>query len=306
MQMIHLALLGSPVNKSLSPMVYGMLSEISGFLIHYSLLKCSPEGFHAMVLALLQNGYSGFNITLPYKEMAAGLFSDLSDVAKECGAANCVKFLPGEAQKNGIIAAQADNTDATALLWALRDRICGSGQKCSAANYPWLPSPVSAGEKEILKGKKAVILGSGGTARASAWALGKMGIGHVVFFARNNAKAQEISAKMGGFFPETHFSVQKMPQTSIESVDFFINATPLGMYGGNVSSNLYEKTALIVDWPYSADGTDFIISAGKKGIPAISGMELLLRQAVLNLRFWTGADISGMYEKAAKDLGICR
>ena len=304
MPALRLALLGSPVGKSLSPAVYAVLSDICGIEIDYRLLECPAGEFASAAEGLRQKGYCGFNITLPHKEMAAGLFSNLSAAARDCGAANCVKFLPESGTSPGIIAAQAENTDSQALLWALRGRICGNGLQCSAANYPWLPNPVSFGEKEVLKGKTAVILGSGGAARASAWALGNIGIGNIVFYARNLQKAEKIAAKMCEIFPETHFSVRKIPENGIDSGDIFINATPLGMYGGNFPVNLSEKTVLIADWPYSATGTELILSAERQGIAAISGMELLLRQAILNLRFWAEINIAGMYEKAAKKLGI--
>jgi len=304
MRTLKLALLGSPVSKSLSPLIYGTLSGICGIDIHYGLIECSAGEIAAAAMKLRNNGYGGINITLPHKEQATALFSELTNTARECGAANCVKFLPDGGTKPGVIAAKAENTDSQALLWALRSRICGNGKQCSAENYPWLPSPVSSEAKDILMTKTAAILGSGGAARASAWALGKIGIGNAVFFARNLEKAEKIAAKMGVIFPETRFYVRKMPENGIDSGDIFINATPLGMYGGSAPANLSEKTVLTADWPYSAEGTDLILSAKKKGIAAISGMELLLRQAILNLRFWAGMNISGIYEKAAKALGI--
>lgn len=304
MRRLKLALLGSPVSKSMSPFIYGVLSGICGIDIHYDLIECSTGGFATAASELRNKGYDGINITLPHKEQAAALFSDLTNTARECEAANCVRFASQGGNKDGIITATAENTDSQGFLWALRGKICGNGMRCAAANYPWLPSPVSSEAKDILNTKTAAILGSGGAARASVWALGNIGIGNIVFYARNLQKAEKIAAKMGETFPETHFSVRKIPENGIDSGDIFINATPLGMYGGNVPVNMSEKTVLIADWPYSANGTDLILSSEKQGIATISGMELLLRQAILNLRFWAGINIAGMYEKAAKYLKI--
>lgn len=288
MRSLKLALLGSPVSKSMSPFIYGVLSGICGIDIHYDLIECSAGGFAAAALELRKNGYDGINITLPHKEQAVALFSDLTNTARECEAANCVRFASHGGNKDGIVPATAENTDSQGFLWALRGKICGNRMQA----------------KDILNTKTAAILGSGGAARASAWALGNIGIGNIVFYARNLQKAEKIAAKMCEIFPETRFSVLKIPENGIDSGDIFINATPLGMYGGNVPVNMSEKTVLIADWPYSANGTDLILSAEKQGIATISGMELLLRQAMLNLRFWTEINISGMYGKAAKYLKI--
>ena len=296
MSKCRIALLGNPINKSESPVVYGVLSSLTGIDIQYDLRQC-PD-FRAAVSDLLSSGYDGFNITLPFKTTAADSVARLMPTAAECNAANCAKFIATDSQ-DCKFPAEADNTDAQAFLWALRDRICGNGKECAAANYPWLPYSMDLGKMTILKEKKAAILGAGGAAMASAWAFAKMGIGNIVFHARNIGKAEKIASKMKSIFPNTVFYAAVLPENGIEYPEFFANATPLGMYGGKVPAGISEKTVLVADWPYLKCGTDFICDSEKLGIECISGMELLLRQAILNLRFWTGADICGLYGKSA-------
>ena len=153
--MPRLAVLGRPVSHSRSPAMQnaalaelGLAGEWS-----YEAIEVAPEGFEALVRSLAAEDFAGVNVTVPHKLAALAIADRASQAAGEIGAANTLSFNDG-----GI---EAENTDATGLIAAL-------------------PEPPA--------GRRALVLGAGGSARAAVWALRNAGA-EVSLWNRTPAKA---------------------------------------------------------------------------------------------------------------------
>ena len=314
MSAFRFALLGNPVSKSKSPFIFSLFSKLTGMQLEYGLFSCDERNLFSVIKKLYLEGYRGFNVTLPHKTAVFSLIQDKLPEAS-CGALNCVRFIRND---DGMICAgslsslppeiaQGSNTDAAAFLWALKEKIAGSGKSCSAKAVPWHEDSFSDEEKNFLSGKSALIFGTGGAARASAWAFGKTGFGKVFFCGRSIKKAESLAVFFRKIFPKTVFSSCEFPADGIFSIfsesacnkcfsaaDVIVNATPLGMYGDDNAPQTFacagkqNNFKLVADWPYRSGGTSFAKAAEECGAFIISGQELLMRQAVLSLRFWTG------------------
>ena len=162
--MPRLAVLGYPVGHSRSPAMHGAaLAELGlGEEWSYEAIEVAPDAFEARVRAMPGEGFAGANVTVPHKSAALSLADELSETAREIGAANTLVFADGEIR--------AENTDAEGFLRALP----GSPQ-----------------------GKRALVLGAGGAARAVVWALLREGA-EVEVWNRTELRSQHLCEELGG------------------------------------------------------------------------------------------------------------
>jgi shikimate dehydrogenase len=162
--MKRLAVLGHPVSHSRSPAMQNAAREALGLAGEwsYEAIDLAPDEFGERTRALPADGFVGVNVTIPHKEAALTVADQASDPARQIGAANTLSFSDGS-----IL---AENTDAPGLLAAL-------------------PEPV--------RGRTALVLGAGGSARAAAWALAGEGA-RVSVWNRTAARAEELVGALSG------------------------------------------------------------------------------------------------------------
>ena len=135
----YLGVCGWPVAHSRSPQMHNAALAAVGLADwRYLRLPLPPELFEETVRALPAAGFRGVNVTIPHKEAALAVADEASDAARAIGAANTLTFEDG--------AIKADNTDAPGLLAALGEPVAG---------------------------RRALVLGAGGSGRAAAWALAR-------------------------------------------------------------------------------------------------------------------------------------
>lgn len=254
-KILKAGLFGHPVGKTLSPAIFGVFAELTGVPISYEPRDCEPDLLETAIIQARGAGWAGFNVTIPYKAAIMPLLHLCDPAAKAAGAVNCVRF--GRAGVEGM------NTDARALLEALAER------------------------QFTVTGKSAAIFGAGGSAASSGWALGRSRAAAVIFRARDNAAAANLAARLSRAFPETSYGYAPF-ETPAERPDIVVNATPLGMYQDGRPPCDPGPGTLCVDLPYKPGGTGFTKAAAAAGAPVIDGLTLLLWQAVLSLRFWSG------------------
>ena len=197
--MTRLGVLGWPVAHSRSPAMHNAaLRELGLEGWSYQRLPVPPELFEETVRALGGAGFLGANVTIPHKEAAFGLADDPSEAARAIGAANTLTFAP-----DGRIA--AENTDAPGLIGAME----------RAGHHP--------------RGLTAMVLGAGGSARATVWALREAGAREVAIHSRNRERAQELARAQDA-------RAVALP----ERADILINCTPVGLVrpasGGRATS----------------------------------------------------------------------
>lgn len=250
--MNRLAVLGMPVGHSRSPAIHnaafaalGMESDWS-----YEAIEVAAEQFAARVEAMPGDGFVGANVTVPHKEVALAVSEHRSEVAREIGAANTLVFEGGETR--------AENTDAVGLMKSL-------------------PGPAA--------GRRALLLGAGGAARAVLWALLREGA-EVGVWNRTQGRAAALCAELGG---------KLVRDLAAVDYDLIVNTTSVGMDGENpfaalpLSPDSFAESQVVVDLVYAGDSR-LLEAAGAAGAQTVDGLEVLVRQGAASFRIWTGVD----------------
>ncbi len=272
--MTRLGVLGWPVAHSRSPAMHNAALAALGLEgWSYQRLPVPRELFAETTRALGGAGFLGANVTIPHKEAAFELADDSSEVARAIGAANTLTFTP-----DGRIA--AENTDAPGLIGAME----------RAGRPP--------------RGLTAMVLGAGGSARATVWALREAGAREISIHNRNRAHADELARALDA-------RAVALPQRA----DILINCTPVGLVrpasGGESDLNqlrlthdLVGRYSYVVDLVYREGTTELLAAAREQGRPTLDGLEILVAQGALSLEHWTGrpAPVEVM-RRAAREQG---
>jgi shikimate dehydrogenase len=212
----------------------------------YVRLPIAPERFAETVRGLPASGYRGLNVTIPHKEAAFALADTVSRAASEIGAANTLTFADG--------AIEAENTDAQGFLDAV---------------------------EEPVAGRRALILGAGGAARAVAWALREAGAGEISVWNRTPERARRLAADLG---------IRSVERP--EPAQILVNATAVGLEGSAADLPLDSvgDPELVVDLVYG-DGPPPVAAWGlARGMRVVDGLEILVRQGARSFSRWTGQD----------------
>ncbi len=250
-QGIRLGVLGWPVAHSRSPTIQNAALAAAGLSgWRYQLLPVPPELLVETVSALPQAGFRGVNVTIPHKEAALMLADQASETAQAIGAANTLIFDEG-----GLT--RAENTDAPALIQAL-------------------PFPA--------RGRTALVLGAGGSARAAVWALLDAGAAEVRVWNRTPERAKRLCAEVGGFSVDAAAPADLLVHCTASGLgapDATFTQLPVG--AGDLDN--YE---CVVDFVYADAATQLVSTARERGIAAVDGRELLIGQGALSFTHFTG------------------
>jgi shikimate dehydrogenase len=253
--MTRLGVLGWPVAHSRSPAMHN--AALANLGLHdwrYQLLPVPPPLFAETVRALPATGFIGANATIPHKQAALTLADEASDAARAIGAANTLTF-----KADGTIL--ADNTDAPGLIAAMQ---------------------------QPPRGRSALVLGAGGSARAAVWALLHAGAREVLIHNRTSARAVALAQELGA-------RAVARPCAA----DILVNCTAVGLQRsasgrGDPLSELglvhdqIGKYSYVIDLVYTAAPSALLLAARDAGAGTLDGLEILLAQGALSLELWTG------------------
>ena len=230
-------LIGEKLGHSFSPAIHGKLADYE-----YKLYELSPEQVGPF---LEKKEYDGLNVTIPYKKTVIPYCDELSEAAKSIGSVNTIVKRP-----DGTLLGH--NTDYDGFMWLLKN----------------------AGAD--VKGKKAVVLGTGGASVTVQAALRDLGAAQVVVISRSGEDNYENIARHS-------------------DAKILVNATPVGMYPktGVSPVNLDVFTALegVFDVVYNPARTQLLLEAEKRGIPCANGLGMLVAQAKAACERFTGEPI---------------
>jgi shikimate dehydrogenase len=227
----------------------------------YVALRVRPPDLRRAVLGIRALGFVGLNVTVPHKEAIIPLLDDLSPAARAIGAVNTVVWHGGRLEGH--------NTDAPGFIRAVR----------------------KLGFKP--RGKTAVILGAGGSARAVAWALADAEIRTMTILNRNVRRAGALA---GALRSHTRTDIKVCPLATAQRVevvadaDLIVNCTSLGLDGKTappVAITAAPKHCLFYDLVYRPRATLLVENARKAGRKAENGERMLVEQAALAFRLWT-------------------
>jgi shikimate dehydrogenase len=251
------AVLGSPIEHSLSPVLHGVAYQALGLHgWHYDKIECDEPGLPRLVDSMGAE-WAGLSLTMPLKRVALTVADEVSPLAQAVGAANTLVF-PAAGPAGGR---QAHNTDVAGMVSALR-------------------------EAGLTRVEQAVILGAGGTAQSALAAVRELGHQSPVVLVRNLSRTGELRetaerlgmrpAISGGLFTE-----------QLPPADLVISTLP-GNAADQLSATSWKPDTMVLDVVYAPWPTPFAGAALAAGCPVVSGLTVLLYQAVAQVELMTG------------------
>ena len=249
---LRYAVFGQPIAHSLSPRIHAMFAAQFGIALDYRAVEASLDEFATKLDAFAHDGGAGANVTLPLKQEAARLCSVVSDRALRADSVNTL-IREGDGWRG-------DSTDGIGFLRDLRDR------------HRFEP-----------RGKRALLLGAGGAARAVAFALVEAGA--VLTIAnRTRERAERLSdATRSQVVDWNAFA-------DAESFDLVVHATAAGHADASFEPPAAPIGAgmLAYDLSYGAAAAPFLAWAQGAGARAIDGLGMLVEQAAASFAIWHG------------------
>jgi shikimate dehydrogenase len=246
--------IGWPAAHSLSPAIHNAAFAALDLDWVYVALPVPPGRVAEAVAGLRALGFAGANVTMPHKTEIADLMDERSEDAERLQAVNTIVVGP-----DGL---SGHNTDAPGFERFLR-RDAGFDPA----------------------GRRALLFGAGGAARACALALARAGLASLVVALRDPSRAEPLRRTLAGTVTEV--SVVPFGDAPGRPADLVVNATPLGARGESLPSPSLGPDVLTVDLLYRPSQTPLLASARAAGGPAFGGMGLLLHQAALSFELWT-------------------
>ena len=235
---------GHPLSHSKSPAMQDAAMRSAGINGKY-LIFDSPDlnGIEDVI-----RGYDvrGLNVTIPYKQEVMGHLDSISGPAEKIGAVNTI------INDNGKLI--GENTDVVGIEYALLD----------------VP----------LRDRRALIMGSGGAARAAAYALDSLGC-RLSVSGRNKETVGEICKEFGC---EQHTG-------DVRGFDLVVNCTPIGLVDGEYPSDIsvLTKEQTVFDMVYGRE-TGLTSKARSAGCKLVDGKEMLVGQGAASFRMWFGKE----------------
>ena len=246
--------IGDPVAHSRSPAIMNAAFAAAGLDWVYVAFPARSGRGNQAVKAARDLGLVGLNVTMPFKADAAWACDELSPAATALRAVNVVTVDP-----SGRLL--GSSTDGPGFVRSVREQGLDP------------------------TGRRVLVCGAGGAARAIVVALGEAGADVTVGARRRDAADTAAGLVMGA-------SSAVLETVDPGAFDLVVNATPLGMQGedGPVDTELLNPSQLVVDTVYHPMETPFLAACRARGIPCTNGLGMLVHQAALAFEQWTGID----------------
>lgn len=251
--------IGDPIGHSLSPRLHGHWLRRYGLPGHYVPLHIVHSDVADALRLLPRMGFVGVNVTIPHKEYVLSLADQVTDRAALIGAANTLTFIG-----DGRI--QADNTDGLGFLSNIRQHLPGWTGRTGPA----------------------LVLGSGGAAKAIVSALVSDGSPKIYVANRTRARADGLKEQFGARVVPVDWT--QIPGL-VGDVALIVNTTSLGMEGQPplaVDLSRLSPPTVVTDIVYKPLVTDLLRVAQEAGCETVDGLGMLLHQAVPGFERWFG------------------
>jgi len=284
----YIGLIGYPLKHSISPYFQQAALDYYGLDIRYEAWETGPDQVRDTVNNLREPGNIGANVTVPYKETVLPLLDVIDERARAIGAANTI--VKNDEKLVGY------NTDASGFVEAL--------------------------EKEggfDPEGKRVIILGAGGVARAAGFSLVQEKAAWLAItdgiFERAQALAENLARYTGESVPGrrraralvTAFKWQDLNSArTVANCDLIVHCTTIGMKDSPqegqspLGVEVIPRGVLVYDVVYNPSPTPLLTLARKAGAHVLGGLPMLVYQGAGSFKLWTGreAPIDIMFEKA--------
>jgi 3-dehydroquinate dehydratase/shikimate dehydrogenase len=255
--------IADPVRQSLSPAIHNRAFQLRRMdAVYVPMLVCAGQLRDFMKLAA-ELPIAGFSVTIPHKQKIMRYVDNIDPLARRIGAVNTVWRRAGKWR--------GANTDAAAVVKPLASHL-------------------------RISGSRILIVGSGGAARAAAFALSNAH-GEISITGRNSDRVRALARFAGA-------EALSREQAMKRHFDALVHATPLGTFP-NVEGCFFDgpiPADLVFDMVYNPMETRLIKCAREQGKQVIPGMRMFIEQAVGQFELWTGEDAPrAAMEKAALD-----
>ena len=238
----------------------------------YLTIEVGPDDLEEAVRGAMVMGFQGFNCTIPHKVKVIEYLDDLGESASLMGAVNCVVRTDGKWI--------GENTDGKGFVSSLQE----------------LTDP---------KGKKVVIFGAGGAARAISVEVALAGASQITIVNRSSERGEELTTLLQEKLPcATSFSPWESTYSIPAETDVVINATSIGLFPDvdariNFDPDTLLPNMVVADVIPNPPSTNLVKDARAKGCPVIDGLGMLVNQGVIGIRHWTGIDPDPKIMRAA-------
>ena len=248
------AVIGNPIEHSRSPELHHAFAEKTGIDLNYHKRLAPLDGFETSVHDFFAQNGVGMNVTVPFKEQAFALCTQLTERAKIAKAVNTLWMENGELH--------GDNTDGQGLVDAIQA-------------LDW-----------NLSNTDLLIIGAGGATRGVIYPLVKAGVKKIVIANRTLARAQQLVADLQDNVPEAELVACSLTELQGQ-FDLVINATSASLSG----DTLKLPEALVFNHAYEmayGKASSFIDQAKARNIPTSEGFGMLVGQAIEAFYIWNG------------------
>ena len=256
-----LGIIGHPVAHSLSPLMHNFAAKKLGLPYTYAAFDVDPAHLKKAVEGIRALGIVGMNVTVPHKIRVMGFLDIVDEEANRIGAVNTVII------KGGVL--HGTNTDGMGFLRSLEKKGFNP------------------------KGKKAVIIGAGGSSRAIGVSLLRKGVTNLSVINRSKNSGSKLVETL------SHFGNADLIQSSetarvrnaVLEAALVVQCTSLGMKKGDplpLRDPAFRKGQLVYDIIYAPVETRFLASARKAGADTMNGLAMLVYQGSESFRLWTG------------------
>jgi len=256
-------LFASPAAENPTGVMVEAAYDHAGVDARYVTCEVAPEGLEAAVRGAVAMGWAGFHCSLPHKIAVVPYLDELAESAALIGAVNCVVIRDGR-----LI---GENTDGQGFLTSLRRTV----------------DP---------RGKRVVILGAGGAARAITFELALAGAAHLLVVNREQEMGEDLVADLR---ERTSVSASAVHWTGTFEVpadtEILINATSVGLFPDveakpDIDYDTLAPGMIVADVIPNPPRTAFVNEVESRGCTAIDGLGMLVNQAVIGIRLWTGLE----------------
>ncbi|MCA1247170.1 shikimate dehydrogenase [Massilia sp. MS-15] len=259
--------IGNPVDHSKSPAIHAVFARQTGQDLVYGRCLAPLDGFAATLRRLVDEGYRGANVTVPFKIEAAALCTRLAPRARAAGAVNTLSF------DNGEIA--GDNTDG-----------------------PGLVADITRNAGKAIAGGRVLLLGAGGAARGALLPLIEQGPREIVIANRTAATAAALARDFG-----RHGVLLRGGGFGAVAgaFDIVVNASSSSLAGAlpPLPAGVFAPGALALDMMYGEQPTVFMQFAAGQGAGVRDGLGMLVEQAAEAFAIWRGVrpDTTELFRK---------
>lgn len=239
------ALIGDPVDKSVGHFAHNGWMKALHINAVYVKMAIKPEELSACFPLIKAIGMRGLSITMPLKESLLPYLDQIDPQAEKIGAINTLLFEKGRCR--------GYNTDGEAALEALEQKV-------------------------KVKGKKIVLIGAGGAAKAIAFAAKQRGA-RLVILNRSSEKAEKLAEEVG----ERGGGLEEIAREWKEGYDILINTSAVLL---PIDPQFILPQALVMDIHTLPKNTPFLLEAKKRGCKVVYGYEMFINQAVRQVEIW--------------------